>query len=232
MSLFVEFGGTKFPLTAGDVTDGQLVSSLDPGGDVLRELFRSALNAELSPVWDVVVPTVDRLSGRSVVHSIFHEAPRAGILKEVNKLDPCLFVYRTSAVHNEKYIQFGEIVTQWGLDYILGPTKVEDYRKIGPIFAGVEKVINWVVRRGGHSSYQSGKLVFLDDDSPFSRVRVINSQMGVADFGQEGQGVEIRALHMNLETTELERETTDSIDENTAIDEYEGVNYTIELEPD
>lgn len=228
MALYGGLGGIHFPTLASEVTDGQLESVFDPSGDKLRNLFRSAINAELKPAWDVA-KIGTRFVTKDPVESVYNEAPRAAILNTLKKEDPVLFLYRQSSLHQTKYLRYGEIITTWGLDYMLGPMVVEEYRRLGAIFNATAQVVDLVIRRGGHSSYNSGELVFLSANSPFAYIKVINSQIGFAEFGQQGEGLEVRALHMTLETSEQERDNPDANPDVTEFDEFK---YTLELEPD
>jgi len=211
ISMYERFGDVSFPMDGADVENTNLFSVADPGRDNLLALFASAINAELAKsttvveagsVWAVVTPSTI-LDGKMPVEDTVYDMPRRSILRETKLKFPLLAIYRTSATHDEFSLAQERMTQLWGLDYIMGPLSVSDFRRLGATLNAVKNIVQLVIRRRGHPSYKNGALQFGPGTGRFSTIGVVESSEGPAQFGQEGEGMEFHALNMILRTTEL-----------------------------
>jgi hypothetical protein len=207
-SLYQSFGGTRFPTTAADVTD--TLVSLDPGRDLLLELFASAINSELGEVWTTVTGTMGsdhKFAGTSPVQSTLPEEPTKQNLTSVKKNFPLLALHRDPEEETkwEPYtLEVDKLTQQWKLHYILGPLDIIDQRKLKDIGQAVAKIVKLVIKKRGHPSYQSGALQFFDDTSRFARVDMVSSKGPTqAGFGEGADTTVYWAMLIKLETEEL-----------------------------
>ena len=228
-SLYRYFGGVSYPVDGAEVENTNLFSVTDPGRDKLIALFKSAINYELagsttvvqaSSAWAKVTPSTV-LSLAMPVADTTYDMPRRSVLRETKLTYPLLALYRTTATHDEFTLAQERVTQNWGLDYILGPLSVADFRRLGGALNAARSIIQLCIRRRGHPSYESGALQFGPDKGNFSTIKAVESQEGPAAYGQENEGMEFCALHMVLQTTEL-----DGIVPGT-VPEFDGLTATL-----
>lgn len=219
--LWQSFGDVASPTKAGDVTDGHLFSVGDPARDRLIGLFTQAIKSELGEAWAVAASgTV--LDGTDPVADTLYEQPRKSVLREGGYSFPLLAVYRAGeAEHGWKTLEIRQQVQTWGCDYILGPLKAEDYRRLGGALAWVAKVIDSTIESRGHPDYESGALQFFPGVGGLAELSVARSQEGLAEFGDQGEGLELYALSLELRSVEH-----DSHDEDAFAD-FVGARHTV-----
>jgi hypothetical protein len=202
-SLYRTVGQLELPVVAGDVTDAQLFSALDPGADILRGLFVAAINAELTAAWNVArVGTV--LAARAPVEDSVYQLPDKSLLREAKFNFPLLAVYREEGTFTEHTLDQDEETTTWGVDYILGPLTPEDFRRLAAVMNAVRAVILLTIRMRGHPAYRSGELQFFPGRGHFASVALKSYKQGAATWGPEGEGQVVYVLSMQLETREHE----------------------------
>ena len=232
-SNYLATGGIQHPTEATDVENGQLYSVGDPARDTLIALFSAAINAELGAAWNSA-RTGTALSASAPVADTSYTAPRRSVLRESGYQFPLLAVYRTGEA---PWSWFGLDVRQrrqrWGVDYILGPLKAEDERRLGGALNWVAAVVDQAIEQRGHPAYEDGDVQFYGADIPtvwrpgtLASVSLISSQEGVASFGQDGEGVEFLACSMVLESTEF-----DGVDCEVAA-AFSGLNVSIDITGD
>ncbi len=225
--LYEFFGDANYPAT--DVVNEQLYSSFDPGRDILLGLFAAAINQELGGSTTDVLTTsrwgIARVGTRYEltlpVADTYYEVPDKETLRKADLAFPFLALGRTDGEPGEQTLQIENDTCRWSLDYVLGPLKEEDKRRLGGVLKGVRDIIQLCIRRRGHPAYDDGALQFFEGTGGFSSIRAINYQMGPAEFGERGAGLIFHALHMTLETVEVEGAQEDSVTP------FEGVSITI-----
>jgi len=224
--LFQRFGDVQFPTAA--VQNAQLFSILDPARDKLLALFKAAINQELahsttsvvagSP-WAVVRANTI-LSNAMPVQDVSYLQPTGDLLKESGWGMPLLCVYRTSAIHEEFTLQREVIRTTWGVDYILPPLAADERRKLAAMLVGVRSLFTLVVRKRSHPAYQNGTLQFGQGYGGFDTMKIVSSNEGPAQFSDQAGSNYYYAVHLDIETTELDNTIEDYTD-------FEGVDLSV-----
>lgn len=226
--LFRKFGDVAFP--TGAVQNAQLFSILDPARDKLIALFKAAINQELahstttvaanSP-WSIVRANTI-LSNAMPVQDVSYLQPTSDLLKESNWGMPLLCVYRTSAIHEEFTLQREMIRTTWGVDYILPPLAADERRKLAAMLVGVRSLLTLVIRKRSHPAYQGGALQFGQGYGGFDTMRITASAEGPAQFSDQAGSNYYYAVHLDIETTELDNTTESYTD-------FDGVDLSVGL---
>jgi len=227
--LLRRFGDFSLPVDSTDVSDGQLFSVFDPALDRLISLFRTAINVELGgEVESVTTTSVWRVArtGTTLVESLpvastLWERPTRSVLRERQLPFPLLAIYRLEATHDEWTLNIERVTQRWGLDWILGPLTAADARRLTGAMNGVKNVIQLVIRDQCHPAFEGGAVQFFRDTGGLSTFKVVTSQHGLADFGEQAEGHEFYALTMQLESTELDEEV------DGADPPFEGVSLTL-----
>jgi len=224
--LYGKFGDVEFPLLP--VQNAQLFSALDPARDKLLAFFKAAINKELaqsttsvvanSP-WAIVTAGT-ALSAAMPVQDVCYLQPTSDLVKEASWGMPLLCCYRTSAVHEEFTLQREVIRTTWGIDYILPPLPADDRRKIAAMLPGVRSLLTFLIRRRAHPAYQNGALQFGQGYGGFDVMRVVASNEGPVAFSDKEGSNFYYAVHLDIETTELDDTTQTYTD-------FDGVDYNI-----
>lgn len=201
--LFRRLGAAEFPpdLTAAPES---FYAALDPSGDRLLALLRAALVAELTAPW--ALATAGTAFGSvGPVATVLRAPPTKAQLRAQRITFPALFLARSKQAHSEYSLGLDQVVTTWTLDYIIGPLTGADYQRLAAVTHAALAVIRIVIRERRHPAFESGALVFDPSIAAgFKSLRVVGSETGVAEFGEQGEGLEFAALHMDLETDELE----------------------------
>jgi hypothetical protein len=208
--LFQRFGDVQFPTAA--VQNAQLFSILDPARDKLLALFKAAINQELahsttsvvagSP-WAVVRANTI-LSNAMPVQDVSYLQPTGDLLKESGWGMPLLCVYRTSAIHEEFTLQ----------------REVIERRKLAAMLVGVRSLFTLVVRKRSHPAYQNGTLQFGQGYGGFDTMKIVSSNEGPAQFSDQAGSNYYYAVHLDIETTELDNTIEDYTD-------FEGVDLSV-----
>lgn len=238
--LFDNFGDVSFPTLGSDVDDTQLFSVFDPARDRLLSLFKTAINVELarsttiiatdSP-WYAVTPNTS-LDGKMPVVDTFYKMPSRAAFRET-KLDyPLLALYRVKTTAEEHTLSYEKQTCSWGLDYILGPLKEDEYRRVGGALEAVKKIVHLVIKKRGHPEFESGALQFFPGVGGLAAMRVVEAVEGPAEFGEEGEGLEFMALHMELESVEHEHQQDDAYPDFEGATIHMGVGGENDAAPD
>ena len=203
--LFQNFGGITLPTTEEAVGDSDhLFGVFDPVRDRLLDLLSTALNAELGPAWNKVRAETS-LASKSPVEDTLYDQPRRAILREGNFSFPLLALYRSGEATFEWHaLDIRRSTQPWVLEYILGPLKVEDYRRVGAVLTAAARIIDLTIERRGHPAFESGTLQFFPDRGGLASVSVRSARQGLASFGEQGEGNEFYALRVELETVEID----------------------------
>lgn len=210
--LYQTFGDATFPTTSADVENGQLFSAFDPGRDILLALFRAAINFELGHAVDAVDPTspwgvataTTKYANGFPVADTYYEVPDKETLGKADIAFPFLALGRTDGEVGEETLQIENDTCRWSFDFVLGPLSEPDKRRLAGVLKAVRDVVQLCIRRRGHPSYNDGALQFTSTRGGFSSIRIVNYAMGPAEFGERGSGLIFHALHMTLETVELD----------------------------
>ena len=224
--LFLRFGDVQFP--AEDVQNAQLFSPFDPARDKMLAFFKAAINQELGGSTTTVTATSPwgiaragtSLASVQPVQDVCYLQPTSDLMKEASWGMPLLCLYRTSAIHEEFTLTREVIRTTWGLDYILPPLPADDRRKLGGVLAGVRSLLTLAIRKRSHPAYQNGTLQFGQGYGGFDVMRVMTSNEGPVAFSEREGGNFYYAMHMEIETSELD----DTIQEFT---DFEGVDLSV-----
>lgn len=206
------FGKVSFPTSASDHED--TLAALDPGRQLLCDLFAAAIRADLGAAWDKIAEGT-ALNGKSVVEDVFAGRPTRALMRERRPDFPLLCVYRSGAATFDQATLEVERATQpWTCDFVLGALSPEDEQKLGDVFQAVSKVIARVIRRRGHESYKSGALQFFSDTARFGAIRLVRAESGNAVFAGGGveseQGPTYFMLSCDLETVEHDWENEEA----------------------
>jgi len=204
-SLYQKLGGLELPVMAGDVST--TLTPLDPGRDLLLDLFASAINSELSDAWNVVVSTLGTASpyyGKSPVEYKLPEEPTESVLTQLKTSFPILALHRNgTATYEGQTMEVVKLVQPWKLYYILGAVDVIGLRKLKDVCVAVAKIVSLVIRQRGHRSYQDGALQFFSDTSAFTSIRTVSHEgPDQAVYAGDKSSVIFWAIEINLETTE------------------------------
>jgi hypothetical protein len=236
--IFQRFGDLDFPIEGSDVSSTDPFAAFDPGRTAMLALFKAAINQELAHSTIAVQATSPwyvarantRLATTMPIETTLYEPPRASMMRGARYVMPLLCLYRTRSEHNEHSLGREQVVTRWGLDYVLGPLTSADYGRIGGVLTAVRAIIRLVIRRGFHPAYESGAQQFGSTNGHFASIRAVEDQEGPAVFGREGpstsgidEQLEVFAMHLELETTEHEA-ALDPVAEATV---YDGADFNI-----
>ena len=202
--LFQGYGDVVSPVSALSVGDNLLAGAFDPGAEKLREFIAAVIVAELTPAWSIArVGTA--LESREPIADTLWRAPTKAALRAQSIPFPALFVERTQQTHEELTLVVEQITTTWAVDYLLGPLTEADLRRLGGALNAVLGFVKLAIRQRHHPAYDNDRIQFGPGYGGFNTVRVVSSQMGPAEFGERGEGLEFHALHIDIETTETDR---------------------------
>lgn len=183
-SLNESFGGLRLPVHAGDVTT--TLAPLEPGRDMLLELFSAALNAELTEAWHKVtqsIPSGQKIDRDKPVADTFPGEPTKQAFQERKPAFPLLALHPTGrGLYEPHLIGIRKLVQPWELHYILGPLDVADNRRLQDICRAASKIIERTTERGAHPGYKGGAQQFGGDDPAVSLFG------GIEVTGHEGPG--------------------------------------------
>jgi hypothetical protein len=130
-------------------------------------------------------------------------------------------VYRVgTAEWSEHTLSIDKVTQQWKVDLILGTLNVPDYQRLRGYLPRAAALIDLVIRKQGHGSYQSGALQWGDEDTgALGWVRLISHEIGQAKFSEDDDSPIYHALSMTLETFELSRQVdgADAVLEGTTV---------------
>jgi hypothetical protein len=229
-SLYQNFGGLELPVRAADIGETGL-ASLDPGRDLLLELFASAINSELGEAWAKIIQALGPRDwlGELPVSDKHPDEPTEALLQQRKGKFPLLAIHRSgTGTYDQSTLELGRLTQPWTLHYILGPLDVIDARQLKDVCVAVSKIVALVIRKRGHKSFQGGALQFFgagspDQPSPFTSLRIVSHEgPGQAAFGGDNNSTIFWAIEMRLESTEItsDVEGSDSCD-------LEGMSLTV-----
>lgn len=214
MSLQDKFGGLRLPIsTAAPGNEG--LAGQDPARRVLLNLFAEAINYELGPIWAKVVAEFGPnhvLSGSTPVNYRLELPPNPNVLEQVKVKWPLLTLHRDgTGEYSQHTLALDKLTQPWQLNYILGPTSIEDVRRVGDATVMAAKVVDAVIRNRGHQAYEDGAVQFGDGKGDLSSVRLVSHEgPGQAALVGDEKNVLYYAITLNLETTELLRENPEA----------------------
>jgi hypothetical protein len=234
-SLFQRLGGLDLPVTADSIGITGF-ASLDPGRDLLLELFASAINSELGDAWTKVIQAIGprELLGQYPVSDKLPDEPTEQLLTQRKSLFPLLAIHRSGAgTYDQITLEATRLTQPWALHYILGPLDAIDARQLKDVCVAVSKIVALVIRKRGHASFRDGALQFFGtnspiDPSPFTSLRIVSHEgPGQAAFGGDSSSTIFWAIEMRLESTEIS-----SYDPDAEGCEIDGLNITIGMGAD
>ncbi|UOF77395.1 hypothetical protein [Caudoviricetes sp.] len=231
-SLYQRLGGLELPVTAASIGASGL-ASLDPGRDLLLELFAAAINAELTDAWTKVTGAFGYREslGPLPVSDKLPDEPTDTTLRQRKGKFPLLAIHRSgTGTYDQATLELARLTQPWTLHYILGPLDVIDARQLKDICVAVAKIVALVVRKRGHRAFRGGALQFFgsgspDTPSPFTSLRVVSHEgPGQAAFGGDNSSTIYWAIEIRLESTEI---TSDIADADSC--DLEGLTLTVGL---
>ena len=223
-SLYRKLGGLDLPAVVGDAPDGTL-AGLDPGRDILLNLLKAALNAELGGAWGACTTGTPLSGAATPVMTAIPFIPDANTLLQEKLTWPVLCVYRAEdqeGAFSEFTLSKQQYVSKIAVDYLLGPLTLGDYRKLGDVLVLAAKTIALTIRRGGHPAYKAvsditfpdgstkpnngnavGVLGSWDGGAGFSIIKLQRVMGGQAQLVKANESPKYLALSMMLEVTEI-----------------------------
>lgn len=194
---YATIGATEFPLDSTAVTTSLAIVA-DPARDILLALFKAALIAECQAAFDVA-KVGTKLDGY-VVDMCIPFNPESFLVKAV-KLDyPCLALWRTKSVFQERTLAKGVRVTDWTLNYILGEMTTLEMGRLYTMLTAAEALLMSVCETGYHASYNDG-YSFLESMGVVE-LGVLESVYGHWEATGSGSEIMVPALSMTLRTVE------------------------------
>jgi hypothetical protein len=210
-SLFEKFGATELPVELGDLSaTARTFEALDPGRDLLVDLFSAAIRAEFGTgtgsAWYLVTSS---LSAGSVLRNstdpigfTLKLEPSQRILNELRVTWPLLAVHRTGeAEYRNRTFQVSERVQKWAVHWIMGPMTAGEMHKFCDAPVAVAGIISRVCQLGAHPAYNGGAQSFYD---VFSGVTFLKHAAGQARFSED-EDLVYYAMSSELETVERVR---------------------------
>lgn len=231
MSLYKKFGDAQYPTAGAEITadGGHLYDAFDPARNTLLGLFTAAINYELagstsavdstSP-WGVAAAGTKYESTLPVADTYF-EVPDREVLKKANVAFPFLALARTDGETEAFTLYHEQDTCRWSLDYVLGEMDEPTKRRLGGSLKAVRDIIQTCLRDGKHPEYQGGAVQLGDGRGGLKTMRIVTYQMGPATTGEQGDGLILYALHMTLESTEIDGDIAGTIPP------LDGVNVSI-----
>lgn len=182
-----------FPLPVPPTPDGpegQTLVRFDPGPDILMRVVVAALRYELAEAFTVAASQTS-LKGKGVVESYApHEPTEEYLRTNIQKL-PCLFVHRGGEVsYSPATLALRQASGQIRIDYVLGPFKSDEKRRLGGIVVAFEKILNKILQDGGHRAYRASEdgmpiSLLTGDLTGFTKLELAGVVGGLANFGGE-----------------------------------------------
>lgn len=232
VSLYETLGRLDLPVEAADV--GDTYNALDLGVHLLAELFKAAINGELTDSWQKLVGSTSPVNAGVLgsTHPLYGTLPVADtleleptppIMTQRKAVWPLLCVHRTGkATYDEHTMQLFKRTQTWALHYILGPLDIADLHRLNKVCVAVTGIVAMVIRDRGHLNYQGGAVQFFGDTQAFSSIRLVDHEgPGQARFSESGDSTVYYAVTMTLETTET---VHDKLEANA---DFDAVDYEI-----
>lgn len=226
-SLVGRIGGLTLPLRTEDFNGTFAV--VDVARSRLLDLFKTAINYELSEVWERAIGNCDKLMGKRPVQDVMELEPTKAILQQ-RKVDfPLLCLHRFGrAEWSDHTTEIEKRDQEWRLYYILPALDVADLRRVGDVCLVVAEIVRRTIRNHGHKAYESGALQFFGDASGLGSIRV-KAQIGPGQstFADEGDtGPTYYAIVLELQTVEYSQDIPDEFGE------FEGTDFHFGLTGD
>jgi hypothetical protein len=227
-SLYQRLGGLELPVRESAIGSTWL-AALDPGRDLLLDLFATAINAELTEAWVKARQGHREKLGELPVSQQLPDEPTESFLTQLKPKFPLLALHRAgTATYDGVTLEITRLTQPWTLHYILGPLDAIDQRQLKDICVAVSKIVAMVVRKRGHKAFRDGALQFFgtnspDEPSPFTSLRVVSHEgPGQAAFGGSDSSTIYWAIEIRLESTEVT-----SYNEDAEASDFDGADITI-----
>ena len=214
-SLYQRFGSLVLPPDLAAIGDAGTLTPLDPARRILADLFKAAINSELSGAWSAVagrLPPDGPINPELPVSRVLEIEPTQPHMQEVQLGFPLLAIYRSGTADYQPF-NIGELrlVQPWTLDWVLGPADIATKFQLGDMAVAISKVVALVIRKRGHASYQGGAVQFGDDASGIGAIRIVRHiGPAVAKFASETES------NQSYWAITIELETIEYVDESSA----------------
>lgn len=204
-SLHIDFGALELPIP---VSTAPTLTDLDPARDILADLLKAALNAELGQRWPHAAPTGESM-GAVPVADVLPTLDLLDTMRERKASFPLLSVARAGDVQSDELtLERAQITQSWQIDYVLCPLTTGAERRVLDVLQAALKIIVGTIERGGHRAYRVGPdgrpLSVLgpwgDGCCGFLTAAVTRAQMGGASFSASSPAY--LAASVTLTTTE------------------------------
>ncbi|HEX5076799.1 MAG TPA: hypothetical protein VFW03_26565 [Gemmatimonadaceae bacterium] len=226
-SLNERIGDLVLPPDVATVTAAGNLTSLDPARRILADLFKAAIQAELTDAWIAAVGNrlapEQRISATTPVADVLELEPTPQVMTTRQAGFPLLAVYRSGQGEYSTHTIYSDKLTQpWTVDWILGPADVALAWQLCDTAVAVSKIISRCIARQGHPAYQSGAVQFGAGRGDLGAIRMVRHEgPGQAKFVGDDKGTTYWAITMQLETIEY-------VDAGSSLPDYgvlEGADY-------
>lgn len=192
-------GLAKIPINPLLIVDS-VREATDPVHGLLLSIFQSAINSDCQAGYDKIKPFVPILDGY-VVNYIMPFDPEMWITRGIPLDFPILSVWRKNETTSEFSTELLQVVTNWGVRYVLPNFDLNDMAAAHGLLQGVANSLRAVLYNGSHSTFNDGYQVLY---GPFYDI-----SLGVSEFSnwlaQDKKDTEVMVpmLDFNFQTTEL-----------------------------
>jgi hypothetical protein len=207
-SINERIGSLTLPPVIATIEAARTLTSLDPARRILADLFKAAINAELTDAWVAAVANrltaTDKINGTTPVADVLELEPTAPIMQARQAGFPLLAVYRSGTAEYQTHTIYADkLIQPWTVDWVLGPADVATAFQLLDAAIAVSKIISRVIMRQGHPAYQSGAPQFGEDRGDLGAIRIVRHEgPGQARFAGDDKGPTYYAITVMLETTE------------------------------
>lgn len=234
-SIVDKTGGLGFPLNPDNFTN--TLAPLDPARSRLIALFATAINYELTEVWQKVTGQLSPkhpLANTLPVQDTLELRPSMQVMRERKADFPLLCLHRSGrALWDEHTLEIERRVQDWSLLYILPALDVGDQRRIGDVLQAIPVIVRRVIRNHGHKSYENGALQFFDDASGIGGIRLVaQSDIGNAPFAEGADAPIYFTIVCELQTVEYSQDLANEFGEFDGVDYVVGTGDAQEILPD
>ncbi len=147
-------GLAKLPIDPSLFNDS-IREATDPAQGLLLNVFSAALNYDLQAGFDKIKLSVPVLDGY-VVNYVLPFDPENWITRGIPLNFPILSVWRKQQVTSEFSIDLLQVVTTWGVRYVLPNFELEDMARAHALLQGVANSLRAVLYNGYHPAYGDG----------------------------------------------------------------------------
>jgi hypothetical protein len=223
-SIVDKTGGLEFPLDPGDFEN--TLTPLDPTRNRLLSLFATAINYEMTEVWQKVTADLEpnhSLYGTLPIQDTLELQPTPFVMTSRKPGFPFLALYRTGrALWEEHTLEIDKRTQEWGLMYVMPALNVLDQRRFGDMAQAVTAIVRRVIRNHGHKAFENGALQFFQDASGIGAIKLVaQTAVGNAQFAEGPDSPVYFTVICELQTVEYTQDLPEEFPD------FEGVDYAV-----